>query len=84
MPGEASGESAETSSITEEMESPTRDPYPYRTHTVDANSTPPGPQMDLALCVKGMYRILDLISEQGSGGLGMCTYSEVVQRSQSV
>ena len=27
-------------------------------------------EMDLVLSVKGMYRILDLISEQGSGGLG--------------
>jgi hypothetical protein len=26
--------------------------------------------MDLAYSIKGMYRILDLISEQGSGGLG--------------
>ncbi|KAG8216261.1 hypothetical protein J3R82DRAFT_8304 [Butyriboletus roseoflavus] len=27
-------------------------------------------EMDLAHSIKGMYRILDLISEQGSGGLG--------------
>ena len=26
--------------------------------------------LDLAYSIKGMYRILDLISEQGSGGLG--------------
>ena len=26
-------------------------------------------EVDLALSIKGMYRILDLISEQGSGGL---------------
>ena len=25
---------------------------------------------DLVFCIKGMYRILDLVSEQGSGGLG--------------
>ena len=27
-------------------------------------------ELDLAYSIKGMYRILDLISEQGSGGLG--------------
>lgn len=27
--------------------------------------------VDLLSSVKGMFRILDLISEQGSGGLGM-------------
>ena len=27
-------------------------------------------EFDLAYSIKGMYRILDLISEQGSGGLG--------------
>ena len=27
-------------------------------------------ELDLASSIKGMYRILDLISEQGSGGLG--------------
>lgn len=27
-------------------------------------------EWDLAHSIKGMYRILDLISEQGSGGLG--------------
>ena len=30
----------------------------------------PSLQLDLAYSIKGMYRILDLISEQGSGGLG--------------
>lgn len=30
----------------------------------------PAPILDLSKSVKGMYRILDLISEQGSGGLG--------------
>ena len=28
------------------------------------------PEQDLADSIKGMYRLLDLISEQGSGGLG--------------
>lgn len=28
------------------------------------------PSLDLVSSIKGMYRILDLISEQGSGGLG--------------
>lgn len=28
------------------------------------------PDLDLSYSIKGMYRILDLISEQGSGGLG--------------
>jgi len=30
----------------------------------------PAPVHDLSQSIKGMYRILDLISEQGSGGLG--------------
>jgi hypothetical protein len=30
-------------------------------------------ELDLAYSIKGMYRILDLISEQGSGGLGEFT-----------
>jgi hypothetical protein len=29
-----------------------------------------GPKIDIVKYIKGMYRILDLISEQGSGGLG--------------
>jgi hypothetical protein len=32
---------------------------------------PTGPELDIVKFIKGMYRILDLISEQGSGGLGM-------------
>lgn len=27
--------------------------------------------LDLVTCIDGMFRILDLVSEQGSGGLGM-------------
>ena len=34
------------------------------------NRTVCAPILDLSKAVKGMYRILDLISEQGSGGLG--------------
>jgi hypothetical protein len=37
--------------------------------TTDIAST--GDPNDLMYSVKGMYRILDLISEMGSGGLGM-------------
>jgi hypothetical protein len=33
-------------------------------------STTSHPPIDLSDAIKGMYRILDLISEQGSGGLG--------------
>ena len=32
--------------------------------------TPPTEPSDLSTTIPGMYRILDLISEQGSGGLG--------------
>ena len=40
---------------------------------MDINAQPQAPQgddLDLAHSIKGMYRILDLTSEQGSGGLG--------------
>ena len=40
---------------------------------MDIDTPPPALQrdeLDLAHSIKGMYRILDLISEQGSGGLG--------------
>jgi hypothetical protein len=31
--------------------------------------------LDLVTCIDGMFRILDLVSEQGSGGLGMFFFS---------
>jgi hypothetical protein len=34
------------------------------------NLLAPAPVHDLSKTIKGMYRILDLVSEQGSGGLG--------------
>jgi hypothetical protein len=34
------------------------------------NKAPPPPSMDLAQEIKGMYRLLDLISESGSNGCG--------------
>ena len=38
-------------------------------------------ELDLTHFIKGMYRILDLISEQGSGGLGeYCNQSSVCSR----
>ncbi len=38
---------------------------------------------DLSLSVKGMYPLLDLITEQGSSGLGMtdCSYHLYLRRS---
>jgi hypothetical protein len=36
----------------------------------DGNTQRDPPNLDLSHAIKGMYRILDLISEQGSGGLG--------------
>jgi hypothetical protein len=32
--------------------------------------------LDLVACIDGMFRILDLVSEQGSGGLGMFFFSK--------
>jgi hypothetical protein len=32
--------------------------------------------LDLVTCIDGMFRILDLVSEQGSGGLGMLFFSK--------
>ena len=37
---------------------------------MDIDAPPQRDELDLAYSIKGMYRILDLISEQGSGGLG--------------
>jgi hypothetical protein len=44
----------------------------YPPNNAHSNPKPlvPTPVLDLAKSVKGMYRILDLITEQGSGGLG--------------
>jgi hypothetical protein len=44
----------------------------YAPNYAHSNPKPlvPAPVLDLAKSVKGMYRILDLINEQGSGGLG--------------
>ena len=36
--------------------------------------------MDLLSRINGLYRLLDLISEQGSGGTGMMTASSMAQR----
>lgn len=36
----------------------------------DNDSPPHNNAGDLVQSIKGMYRVLDLISEQGSGGLG--------------
>jgi hypothetical protein len=36
----------------------------------NSNTRGDPPNFDLLHAIKGMYRILDLISEQGSGGLG--------------
>lgn len=33
-------------------------------------TTPRGQSLDLVESIKGLYRILDLITERGSGGLG--------------
>jgi hypothetical protein len=33
------------------------------------------PDIDLSNSIKGMYRILDLVSEQGSGGLGKIPFT---------
>jgi hypothetical protein len=39
--------------------------------TSDMEDSPPhNNASDLVQSIKGMYRVLDLISEQGSGGLG--------------
>jgi hypothetical protein len=35
----------------------------------------PAKSLDLVTCVDGMFRILDLVSEQGSGGLGINIFS---------
>jgi len=32
--------------------------------------------LDLVTCIDGMFRILDLVSEQGSGGLGIFIFSK--------
>lgn len=43
-------------------------PAPVTPATVDS---PPAPPQDLVEAIPGLYRILDLVSEHGSGGLGM-------------
>jgi len=64
----ASQNGAATSIISQDM---SEDSF----HTVQGPATVPEPplpdQGDLVTSIKGMYRILDLISEHGSGGLGM-------------
>jgi len=40
---------------------------------MDVEDSPPhNDARDLVQSIDGMYRVLDLISEQGSGGLGDC------------
>jgi hypothetical protein len=46
------------------------------------NPSAPPPIHDLSKTVKGMYRILDLISEQGSGGLGKMHAPDLCLRNQ--
>ena len=39
--------------------------------TLKEDHVPKGNVTDLLFCIRGLYRLLDLISEQGSGGAGM-------------
>ena len=59
--------------VTTQVKSTTKDDSDDRHGhcSIDQNvPTPPTEPFDLSTIIPGMYRILDLISEQGSGGLG--------------
>lgn len=73
--GSMENESRSANSLGQENNISSKDSFENRQPT-SFTSTTHEPQIpDLVTSIRGLYRVLDLINEQGSGGLGTCTRS---------